>query len=173
VIRLVKDMRNIVIKNVYAEVPLEKPDAGYNYEGPIEDLPRNISPAGIVGLADIPIENVRLENIEIVYPGAGNPYYAYRGLTSADLDSIPEMRKSYPEFSQFKELPAWGFYIRHAKGITFDNVVLKAEAKDYRPAIVFDDVDGIEFKNVTISEPQSEGKKQIFPYKSKNVVTEK
>jgi hypothetical protein len=166
-------MRNIVIKNVYAEVPLEKPDAGYNYEGPIEDLPRNISPAGIVGLADIPIENVRLENIEIVYPGAGNPYYAYRGLTSADLDSIPEMRKSYPEFSQFKELPAWGFYIRHAKGITFDNVVLKAETKDYRPAIVFDDVDGIEFKNVTITEPQSEGKKQIFPYKSKNVVIEK
>src|SRR5690606_10022368 len=43
-------MKDIVIRNVYAEVPLEKPDAGYNYEGPIEDMPRNISPASIVGL---------------------------------------------------------------------------------------------------------------------------
>ncbi|MFQ8805155.1 MAG: hypothetical protein ACLR8Y_08780 [Alistipes indistinctus] len=48
------------------------------------------------------------------------------------------MPKAYPEFSQFKELPAWGFYIRHAKGITFDNVTLTAEKPDYRPAIVLD-----------------------------------
>ncbi|MCH5716374.1 glycoside hydrolase family 28 protein [Niabella hibiscisoli] len=32
-------MNNVVIKNVYAEVPLSKPDSGYSYEGPIEDLP--------------------------------------------------------------------------------------------------------------------------------------
>lgn len=44
------------------------------------------------------------------------------------------MRDTYPEFSQFKELPAWGFYIRHAKGITFDNVKFIAEKPgDYRP----------------------------------------
>ena len=115
------------------------------------------------------IQNVTLQNIEIVSPGGGNPYYAYRGLTPAELDSIPEMATSYPEFSQFKELPAWGFYIRHAEGITFDNVTFKALKKDYRPAIVTDDAEGVTLKNVRFIEPESEGKEQIFPYKSKIV----
>lgn len=163
-------MKNIVIKNVYAEVPIDKPDAGYNYEGPVEDLPRNISPSSIVGLPDHKIQNVTLQNIEIVTYGGGNPYYAHRGLTPSELDSIPEMRNAYPEFSQFKELPAWGFYVRHAEGITFENVTLKALNKDYRPAIVLDDVQGATFKKMTFIEPESKGKEQIFPYKSTNVV---
>ena len=163
-------MRNISISNVYAEVPFGKPDAGYNYEGPVEDLPRNISPASIVGLPDYKIENVKLKNIEIVYPGAGNPLYAKRGLTSAELDSIPEMRTAYPEFSQFKELPAWGFYLRHATGIEFENVTLTAQKKDYRPSIVMDDVTGATFSRMRFNEPESSGKEQIFRYKSENVM---
>lgn len=156
------EMKNIVIKNVYAEVPLNKPDAGYMYEGPIEDLPRNISPASIVGLPQYKIKNVLLSNIEIVYPGGGNPHYAKKGTTKEELASIPEMPQAYPEFSQFKELPAWGFYVRHAEGITFDNVTLKAKEADYRPAIVFDDVQDAVFKNITIDEPQNKGKKETI-----------
>jgi len=165
-------MKNIVISNVYAEVPFNKPDAGYNYEGPVEDLPRNISPASIIGLPEYKIQNVKLKNIEIVYPGAGNPLYAKRGLTPAELDSIPEMRTAYPEFSQFKELPAWGFYIRHAEGIEFENVTFTALKKDYRPSIVIDDVKGAIFKGMKFNEPESKSKQQIFQQKSNNVVTE-
>lgn len=162
-------MKNITIKNVYAEVPLDKPDAGYNYEGPIEDLPRNISPASIVGLPEYKIENVRMENIEFVYPGGGNSLYAYRGITAAELDSIPEMADKYPEFSQFKELPAWGFYIRHAKNIDFKNVTFKAARKDYRPAIVADDLAGGTWTGLRFEEPQSEEKKQYIFHNSQNV----
>jgi hypothetical protein len=165
-------MKNIRISNVYAEVPFGKPDAGYNYEGPIEDNPRNISPASIVGLPEYKIQDVKLKNIEIVYPGAGNPLYAYRGTSPAELDSIPEMRKKYPEFSQWKELPAWGFYIRHAEGIDFENVTLTAEKKDYRPAIVMDDVKGGSFKDVTFNEPGSDGKEQIIQHNTSGIVTE-
>jgi polygalacturonase len=165
-------MRNITISNVYAEVPFGKPDAGYNYEGPVEDLPRNISPASIVGLPQYKIQNVKLKNIEIVYPGAGNPLYAKRGLTPAELDSIPEMPAAYPEFSQFKELPAWGFYIRHAEGIEFENVTLTAQKKDYRPAIVIDDVNGASFKGMKYNEPESKEKHQFFQQKSAKVITE-
>lgn len=165
-------MKDITIRNVYAEVPMDKPDAGYNYEGPIEDLPRNISPASIVGLPEYKIENVTMENIEIVYPGAGNSMYAYRGLKPADLDSIPEMETAYPEFSQFKELPAWGFYIRHANNITFKNVECKALKKDYRPAIVTDDVNGLNLKEVRFEEPESQAKEQVFTYKTEKVVVE-
>lgn len=154
-------LRNITLSNIKVEVPATKADAGYSYEGPIEDLPRNISPSGIVGIPELPIENVTLKNVEIIYPGGGNKLYAYRGTSDEELDSIPEMKDVYPEFSQFKELPSWGLFIRHANGITLDNVRLVAGAKDYRPAIVADDVQGLEIKNLKTEEPSSKGKKQV------------
>lgn len=162
-------MSNITIQNMYCEIPNAKPDAGYEYEGPIEDLPRNISPASIVGIPGQDITNVTLRNIHLVYPGGSNSNYAYRGTKPTDLDSIPEMTAAYPEFSQFKELPAWGFYVRHAKNVTFENVTLTAKAKEYRPAIVLDDVKGATFSKMKYEEPGG-GKKQVVQYKSSNVV---
>ena len=154
-------LRNITLSNIRVEVPLEKADAGYSYEGPVEDLPRNVSPAGIVGIPGMPVENITLRNVEIVYPGGGNKLYAYRGTSPEELDSIPEMIDIYPEFSQFKELPAWGLFIRHANGITLENVRLVAGKKDYRPAIVADDVQGLVMKDLRTDEPSAKGKKQV------------
>ena len=155
---------------MYAEVPLDKPDAGYSYEGPVEDLPRNVLPSIIYGNPNIKIENVRLENIEIVYPGHADPEYAYRGSSKEELDAIPEMETSYPEFSNWKELPAWGFYIRHADGIVFDNVKITVDGEDYRPAIVTDDVNGLRLKDVEINQATAEkGKKQIITKDTKNI----
>ena len=145
-------MENIRITNMYAEVPADKPDAGYEYEGPTNEYnPRNISPNGIVGLADNKILNVTIENCEFVFPGGGNELYAKIGLN--ELDKVPELPKAYPEFSQFKELPAWGFYLRHVEGVTFKNIKLTAKEKDYRPAIVLDDVQNGSFKNVSAKAP--------------------
>lgn len=164
-------MKNIIISNVYAEVSSSKPDAGYNYEGPIEHLPRNISPASIIGLPEYRIQDVTLRNIVMKYPGGANPLYAKRGLTPEELNSVPEMRNSYPEFSQFKELPAWGLYIRHADQITLDNVVIEAKEKDYRPAIVTDDVKGITIRDTSFSEPDASNKGQVFTYKTSMIKT--
>ncbi|MFC2451377.1 MAG: glycoside hydrolase family 28 protein [Tannerella forsythia] len=163
-------LRNIRISNVYAEVPATKPDAGYRYEGPIEDLPRNVSPCIIAGIPSIPIENVTLENIEIRYPGGGNALYAKVGLD--ELDSVPEMENKYPEFSMFKELPAWGFYIRHAKDIRFNNVTFVAQKADYRPAVVLDDVHNAVFKNMKISIPESAHKDEIVRHCSSGIHVE-
>ncbi len=162
-------MNNINISNVYAEVPATKPDAGYNYEGPVEDLPRNISPASIVGMPDVFIENVTLKNIEIHYPGGGNPNYARVGLN--ELDKVPELPANYPEFSMFKELPAWGFYIRHAKGIKLENITLSAERKDYRTALVLDDVHGAELSKLKVTEPGN--KNPVFSSESTEVTINK
>ncbi len=160
-------MNGVIISNVYAEVPATKPDAGYNYEGPVEDLPRNISPSSIVGMPDAMIENITLKNIEIHYPGGGNPHYAKVGLD--ELNKVPEMGASYPEFSMFKELPAWGFYIRHAKGITFDNVRLVCDKQDYRTAVVLDDVNGATFRNLVVNEPGG-SKAPVFHFRSSGIV---
>jgi len=160
----------VTISNVYAEVPATKPDAGYNYEGPVEDLPRNVSPSSIVGLPGALIENVTLRNIEIHYPGGGNQQYAKVGLD--ELEKVPELEKNYPEFSMFKELPAWGFYIRHAKGITMENVKLVCDKKDYRTAVVLDDVHGADFNKLQVSEPGSR-KESIFSHNSTDIVNKK
>ena len=145
-------MENVRITNMYAEVPAGKPDEGYEYEGPTNEYnPRNISPNGIVGLADNKILNVTIENCEFVFPGGGNELYAKVGLD--ELDKVPELPKAYPEFSQFKELPAWGFYLRHVDGVSFKNIKLTAKEKDYRPAIVLDDVQNGTFKKVNAKAP--------------------
>ena len=163
-------INNIQISNVYVEVPATKADAGYSYEGPVEHLPRNISPASIVGMPDVAIENVSMRNIEIRYPGGGNPKYAKLGLD--ELDQIPELIDKYPEFSMFKELPAWGIYIRHAKGLVFENVRLVCEKDDYRPAVVLDDVHRIQLKGLKIEEPV-EKTQNVYSHHSTGVLIEK
>ena len=136
-------LKDIVIRNVEVEVPLDKPDAGYSYEGPVEDLPRNVSPSSIVGTPGHRIQNVLLENIVFTYPGHADTAYAYRGCSPEELATIPEWERRYPEFSMWKELPAWGLYLRHADNITLRNVTLCLNGDDYRPAIVADDVEGL------------------------------
>jgi polygalacturonase len=158
-------MDRISIKNVVADVPFGKADAGYDYEGPIEDMPRNISPIIIAGLPGQYINDVTFSNFEVTYPGAGSKFLAYVALDK--LDSIPEVADGYPEFSMFKEVPAWGIYVRHAKNINFANIKLKAEKKDYRLPIVMDDVHGASLKKVTFE--QIDQKKLIHTYKSTNV----
>ena len=160
-------LENIRIKNVSAEIAATKPDAGYEYEGPIEDMPRNISPPIVIaGLPDATISNVSFTNIEIKHPGGGNPQFAKSSLN--ELDKVPEMAASYPEFSKFLELPAWGIYIRHASGIQFNDLKLSCEKKDYRTAIVLDDVHHSEFISTTVKEPEK--KKSSYQYKSSEIV---
>jgi len=157
-------LKDIVIRNVYAEVPFEKADAGYNYEGPVEDLPRNVCPSSIIGIPGIRVENVLLENVELVYPGRASEQYARRGHTPEELDAIPELEARYPEFSNWKELPAWGFYLRHADGVTFRNVTMRVEGQDYRPALVSDDVKGFKTEGVTVIQDAEKDKEQIIRY---------
>jgi len=165
----VGSMSNITIQNMYVEISPTKPDAGYPYEGPIEDLPRNVSPACIIaGLPGCDVSNVTLRNIEIKHPGGSNPTYAFRGIKPAELEDISEMESAYPEFSQFKELPAWGAYVRHARNIHLENITLIVNDRDYRPAIVFDDVNGAFLKNVNYIFPN--GGKKLYKYRSKVVI---
>jgi hypothetical protein len=162
-------LQNIVIKNVYAEVPAGKPDVGYEYEGPIEDMPRNLTPAIVIaGMPDVKISGVRLENVDIRFAGGGNPMFAKLGLD--ELDKVPERPTAYPDFSMFRELPAWGAYIRHSEKIEFRNVKLTCEKKDYRPAIVLDDVHESKFGGAQISEPGNAKKQNVYQYKSSEIV---
>ena len=151
-------LNNVRINHVEADIAADKPDSGYEYEGPIENMPRNISPAVIIaGLPGAMITHVSFENIKIVHPGAGNSKFANVPLEK--LDSVPENPAAYPEFSMFRELPAWGIYIRHAEGIRLNNLNLSCTKKDYRTAIVLDDVRNSQFVSTDIKKPDS---KKVF-----------
>jgi len=86
----------------------------------------------ITGLPGHPIENVALENIRLGFEGGGTREGASR--------AIPEREKSYPESTMFGTLPAWGFYCRHVRGLTFTKLELRTTQPDLRHALVFDDV---------------------------------
>lgn len=142
-------LRNVVIRNVTVDIPAGKPDAGYETEGPIAKPPHNILPCSIVGLPGHPISNVLLENISISYPGgAEDRHRAEIPLTA--LSGVPECSTNYPEFSMFGELPAWGFYVRHAMGVQFNNVHISVKLSDFRPAMVFQDVQQLKMNRLNI-----------------------
>jgi hypothetical protein len=44
-----------------------------------------------------------------------------------------------------RSMPSHGFYVRHVKGIQFDNIEIKAGTEDQRPEFVLDDVQGADF----------------------------
>jgi polygalacturonase len=141
-------LSDVTIRNVKVEVPAGAPDAGYEFSGPPPKEPHNVYPSSITGLPGHPVSNVVLENIEIIYAGGGVPERAQVRWNA--LDQVPEQDGKYPEFSMFGELPAWGFYVRHAEGIEFRNCRITLKQADYRPAMVFDDVRGLRLAKVNL-----------------------
>jgi polygalacturonase len=151
-------LENIKISNVTADIPAGKPDAGYGYEGPEEDQPRNISPAIIImGLPDAMISNVVLKDITFRHAGGGREIYANVPLDK--LHTIAELPAKYPEFSMFKELPSWGIFAKHAKGLRVSNITMVCERKDFRMPVVLDNVNQSSFTGLKITQ---EGKKKEF-----------
>lgn len=91
----------------------------------------------ISGIPGHYIEDVKLNNIRIYYQGGGTK-------EQAALDP-PEKEKDYPEPVMFGEIPAYGFFIRHAKGIEMSNVEVSYVKEDLRPPFVLNDVKGADF----------------------------
>ncbi|WP_231491580.1 glycoside hydrolase family 28 protein [Pedobacter sp. Leaf170] len=148
-------VKNIRIANVNATIPNAKPDAGYPIEGPLpKSAPHNLLPASIVGIPGHYITNVTLENIDVTYGGGAKKETAF--ISNDKLNNVDENIAGYPEFNMFGELPSWGFYVRHAKDITFNNVSFTYQSSDFRPAMVFDDADAIRINGLNISENANE-----------------
>jgi polygalacturonase len=94
----------------------------------------------INGLPGHDIEDVKLSNIRIFYQGGG---------TREQAALVPkEQEKNYPEPSMFGTLPAYGFFIRHARGIELNNVEVSFMKDEARPAFVLEDVKNVDFFHV-------------------------
>lgn len=96
--------------------------------------------SSMTGIPGHYIKNVSLNNIKIEYAGGG---------TKEDAGKIiEELEDHYPESTKWGTLPAYGFYVRHAKNITFNNVELTYKNEDVRPALIFDDAQNINLYNL-------------------------
>jgi hypothetical protein len=62
--------------------------------------------------------------------------------------ATPERENEYPEPSMFGMMPAYGFFIRHAKGVEFNDVDVGFMKEDGRPAFVLDSVKAMDFRHV-------------------------
>jgi polygalacturonase len=89
----------------------------------------------ITGQPEQFIENVLLSNLTFTFEGGGERELADK--------VIPDLPEQYPECLMFGDLPAYGFYVRHARGVRFSNVQLRTTAPDLRHAMVFDNVENV------------------------------
>jgi polygalacturonase len=94
----------------------------------------------ISGIPGYLIEDVQLNNIRVYAKGGGTK-------EQAALDP-PEREALYPEPTMFGELPAYGFFIRHVKGLHMRDVEVSYLSPDLRPAFWLNDVTDVEFIHV-------------------------
>ncbi len=101
----------------------------------------------ISGIPDGIIEDVSFDDIHLYYKG---------GFTAEDGKIIvPEKEKGYPEPALFGTImPAKGFFVRHARNISFNNIYFYYEKPDGRPLFVTDDVRNIRFQNIYVDGEQ-------------------
>ena len=91
----------------------------------------------ISGIPGHAIEDLLLSNIRVYSQGGGTK-------AQAALDPKEEEDK-YPEPTMFGELPAYGFFIRHVKGLQMNEVQVSYLKDDARPAFWMNDVIGADF----------------------------
>ncbi|HET6975802.1 MAG TPA: glycoside hydrolase family 28 protein [Pyrinomonadaceae bacterium] len=94
----------------------------------------------ISGIPGYLIEDVQLSNIRIYAKGGGTKEQA--ALEPAERESI------YPEPAMFGDLPSYGFFVRHVKGLQMRDVEVSYLSSDLRPAFWLHDVKGVEFIHV-------------------------
>lgn len=94
----------------------------------------------ISGIPGHDIEDVKLSNIRIYYKGGGTKEDA--ALTP------PENEDKYPEPRMFGEIPAYGFFIRHVKGLELNGVEVSYLKEDFRPPFLLQNVSEAKFIDV-------------------------
>jgi polygalacturonase len=96
----------------------------------------------VAGLADHPVEDVRISNLTVLHGGGGKAADAER--------PIPEQADHYPEPSMFGVTPGYGLFARHVRNLEVHHADLRTAAPDGRPPVVLHDVDGASFDHVRL-----------------------
>ena len=91
----------------------------------------------ITGLPGHPVEHVSLSDITIHHQGG----VAAHELAKIDEALKDEKEKEYPEATMWGNLPAKGFFVRHARNIKFNNIDIQTVKPDARPDFIHIDTE--------------------------------
>ncbi len=116
----------------------------------------------IAGIPGHEVTDVKLSNIQVFARGGGAAVTRDWATTRPD-----ENESRYPEPAMFGPTGAYGFYVRHASGIAFNNVALHVADEDLRPAFVLDDVSNVKFTDVDAE--QTQGISPLAGHDARNV----
>src|SRR5437773_5142821 len=94
----------------------------------------------ISGIPGLDIEDLTLDHIRIYYKGGGTKQ-------QAELD-LPEKETDYPEPTMFGEIPAYGFFIRHVRGIELSDVEVSYLKDDARSPFILSEVKAADLRHV-------------------------
>ena len=129
-------LRNIHFSNIRATIA----DNAYPLPHEVPAFPgEKKSCLNITGVPGYFIENVSFCGLHFTFPGGGTQEHTQR--------TVPELRDRYPEYHMFGTLPAYGFYIRHVKGLVLNDITLDTTTPDLRPALVGENVEDLEISN--------------------------
>lgn len=81
-------------------------------------------PVMIMGIPKQKVKEVLLENFDLRYAD-GKDYFDFRL-------KIPEQEKEYPECNRFRNINAYGIFIRHAENIRLNDFKVKSREKTHR-----------------------------------------
>ena len=101
----------------------------------------------ISGIPGHDIEDVALSNIRIYYKGGGTKEQAAL--------QPPEKETDYPEPTMFGEMPAYGFFIRHVRGLQISDMNLRLLKEDARAPYVISDAKSIDFNHLQMDRATS------------------
>lgn len=94
----------------------------------------------ITGSPECPVEDVRLDNVRLIFNGGGTRDEAVR--------VMPEIGTGYPDPGAFGVFPSYGLYVRHVHDLELANLRLSFVKDDLRPPAIFINVNGLEIDNL-------------------------
>ena len=81
-------------------------------------------PTMIMGIPNQRIKNVKLQNFDIRYAD-GNDYFDFRV-------KVPEQEKEYPECNRFRNINAYGIFVRHAENVSLNSFKVLPRKNTFR-----------------------------------------
>jgi hypothetical protein len=101
--------------------------------------------SSITGIPSQSVANVSVSDARIVMTGGG-------AASLAGVE-VPEKEAAYPKGRMWGQLPAYGFYLRHARGVVLRNIGVSCEESDARPSMIADDVAGLAVEGLRADGP--------------------
>ncbi len=135
---------NITMQNVGIPIALRLGARGTGQPKPVPGALEDVSfenivatgarrPSVIAGIPEARIRGVQIGDMRVSLARASAP--------PAEGSAIPEKPAAYPDPTMFGDLPAYGFYLRHASRISLREVHIESAPGDRRPAIFTDDAE--------------------------------